>query len=93
MISNSGSGVRAGRPPGAPNKPKNLPIKPFVFVCRVFEDLEAAGMHVDYDAGRISLPNKDTINMDKTARTWRIKLASPDAQVNISKDQHPHVAL
>ena len=31
--------------------------------------------------------------MDKTARTWRIKLASPDAQVNISKDQHPHVAL
>ena len=57
------------------------------------EDLEAAGMRVDYDAGRISLPNKDTINMDKTARTWRIKLASPDAQVNISKDQHPHVAL
>ena len=57
------------------------------------EDLEAAGMRVDYDAGRISLPNNDTINMHKNGRTWRIELASPEAQVNISKHQHPHVAL
>ena len=57
------------------------------------EDLEAAGMHVDYDAGQISLPNKDTIRREKNARTWRIELASPGAQVKITKDQHPHVAL
>ena len=57
------------------------------------EDLKAAGMRVDYDAGRISLPNEDTISMHKVKRTWRIDLAPPAAQVNISKDQHPHVAL
>ena len=50
-------------------------------------------MRVDYDAGRISLPNKDTISMHRVKRTWRIDLAPPAAQVNISKDQHPHVAL
>ena len=57
------------------------------------EDLKAAGMRVDYDAGRISLPNEDTISMHKVKRTWRIDLAPPAAQVNISKDKHSHVAL
>ena len=33
------------------------------------------------------------IEHGEMARTWRIELASPGAQVKITKDQHPHVAL